>query len=192
MELSTEIFPLPAPSFSRWLVIIKNAVSDVLSPSNSRRKHEMLEHIIENYDSMVSRLCFGYCSSKVEYEDLRQDVYVNIWKGLERFRGDSSIKTWIYRVTLNTCVSTLRKTKSQAQYADLSEVADLNDTSDEYVANVKQLYRAIELLPALDKAIVMMWLDEISYEEIASTVGMARNAVATRLHRIKIKLKQLY
>ena len=144
---------------------------------------------IRLHDSMIRRICLGYSHTSQDLEDLYQDVLVNIWRGLPSFRSDSSMRTWVYRIALNTCVSTLRIRSRQPPQATLDEVILVPDQSLEKKEAVKDLYECISTLGPIDKAIVMMWLDEYSYDEIADTVGLKRNSVATRLHRAKEKLK---
>lgn len=141
------------------------------------------------YDDMISRICYGYARSNEEFEDLRQDAYVNIWQGLDGFRGDSGLKTWIYRVTLNTCVSSLRKRMRDGVTVDLAEIADTADEDPARMTMIVELHEAISSLSDIDKAIILMWLDEAGYEEIAQVLGMGRNTIASRIRRIKEKLR---
>ena len=150
------------------------------------------EHLVSVHDAMIRRICLGYAHSSQDLEDLYQDVLVNIWRGLSSFRSDSSVRTWVYRIALNTCVSTLRIRSRKPQSASLNEVIMVADQSQERKEAIKDLYECIATLNPIDKAIVMMWLDEYSYDEIADTIGMKRNNVATRLHRAKEKLKEKY
>ena len=145
---------------------------------------------IRVHDSMIRRICLGYAHTSQDLEDLYQDVLVNIWRGLPSFRSDSSMRTWVYRIALNTCVSTLRIRSRQPSQTSLDEVILVPDYSQEKKETVKELYECISTLGPIDRAIVMMWLDEYSYEEIAATIGIKRNNVATRLHRAKEKLKE--
>lgn len=161
-------------------------------PDAKREKRRLLfNSIMAEHDSMISRLCFGYSRTRDEFQDLRQDTYVNIWQGLESFCGTSSLKTWIYRVTLNTCVSTLRKRKKEGISLDVSGLSDLIDDSEETMQMISELHKAIDHLGPVDKAIVMMWLDDMSYDEMAEATGIGRNTLATRLRRAKEKIKQL-
>ncbi|MDE6290653.1 MAG: RNA polymerase sigma factor [Muribaculaceae bacterium] len=141
------------------------------------------------HDAMIRRICLGYAHTSQDLEDLYQDVLVNIWRGIPAFRADSSMRTWVYRIALNTCVSTLRVRSKVPPQTSLEEVILVPDQSQEKKEVLKELYECIATLGPIDKAIVMMWLDEYSYEEIAATVGLKRNSVATRLHRAKEKLK---
>ncbi|MDE5845125.1 MAG: sigma-70 family RNA polymerase sigma factor [Muribaculaceae bacterium] len=143
--------------------------------------------IVSQYDSMIAKICFGYARCRDEFDDLHQDALVNIWQGLERFRGDSDIRTWIYRVTLNTCVSTLRR-RREIPESDRLELYGMIDESEDRRRMIAELHDMIACLSPVDKAIVLLWLDEFSYDEISSMVGLPRNTVATRLRRAKDKL----
>lgn len=154
--------------------------------ATERNFHE----IVARYDDMIVKICFGYALTKAELDDLHQDALINIWQSLPRFRGDSSVKTWIYRVTLNTCVSTVRRRRESPE-SDRLELYNVIDDSDDRRRMVAEMHDCISLLTPVDKAIVLAWLDEFSYDEIAGMVGMPRNTVATRLRRAKEKLKNM-
>lgn len=147
---------------------------------------------VREYDGMIRRICLGYSRSAEDLEDLYQDVLVNIWQGLAGYRADASMKTWIYRVALNTCVSSLRRRSSRPNAASLEDVVNVSDDSGEKMQEVRELHECISMLGNIDKAVVMLWLDEYSYEEIAGLTGLTRGNVATRLHRAKEKLKNIY
>lgn len=169
--------------------------SSYIKEEHEQRKLSFFNEIITLHDNLISRLCMGYASTASEFEDLRQDTYVNIWQGLNNFRGDSSIKTWLYRVTLNTCVSTLRSRAKRNSVKYIDEIYSVNsidiaDENSDFKERVEALYKAIHRLSSIDKAIVMLWLDSLSYEEIATTMGLNKNTIATRLHRAKNKLYQ--
>ncbi|MDE6741968.1 MAG: RNA polymerase sigma factor, partial [Muribaculaceae bacterium] len=140
--------------------------------------HRFFERTVADHDAMIRRICLGYAHTPQDLEDLYQDVLVNIWRGLPSFRSDSSIRTWIYRIALNTCVSTLRIRSRQPSQTSLDDVILIPDQSQEKKEAVKELYECIATLGPIDKAIVMMWLDEYSYDEIADTIGLKRNNVA--------------
>lgn len=147
--------------------------------------------IIRDYDPMITRICFGYSRSEAELDDLHQDALINIWQGLEGFKGDSSLKTWIYRVTLNTCVSTLRARHRQVTVTALDDFYNIIDEDADRRRLVSEMHECISQLSPIDKAIILLWLDDFSYDEIAATMGMGRNAVASRLHRAKDKLLKI-
>lgn len=147
--------------------------------------------IIRDYDSMVMRICFGYSRTAAELADLHQDALINIWQGLPGFKGDSSLKTWIYRVTLNTCVSTVRSERRRVTQTALDDFYNLVDEDADRRRLVSEMHDCISKLTPVDKAIMLLWLDDFSYDEIAATVGLGRNTVASRLRRAKEKLKNL-
>ncbi|MDE6695987.1 MAG: RNA polymerase sigma factor [Muribaculaceae bacterium] len=158
----------------------------------SRRLERLFTDTVHIHDAMIRRICLGYAGNPQDLEDLYQDVLVNIWRGLPSFRTESSIRTWVYRIALNTCVSTLRTRSKRPSQSSLDDVILVPDDSQEKRDAVKDLYECIATLNPVDKAILMMWLDEYSYEEIAETIGIKRNNVAIRLHRAKEKLRQKY
>lgn len=146
--------------------------------------------VVKNSDSLISRICFGYAETRQEFEDLRQDVLINLWQGIDSFKGNSAVSTWVYRVTLNTCVSTLRKKKHNPSTVELNELYDLIDEPDSRVEMLREMHRRISKLSPTDKALILLWLDEVSYEDISEMTGLPRNTVATRLRRAKEKLQQ--
>ena len=162
-----------------------------IEPSSKRLDRKFAD-IVQTHDAMIRRVCLGYAHSAQDLEDLYQDVLVNIWRGLPHFKGQSAINTWIYRITLNTCVSSIRLRSRRVEYTPIDGVIEVPDDSMESHQAINDLYECIATLTSLDKAIVMMWLDEYTYDEIAEIVGLNRNSVATRLHRAKQKLKHKY
>ena len=181
-------------SYTQRISLIELAASlfgDNTASSSSRELEKRFLALIRKEDSLISAICFSYSGSVAEYDDLRQDALINIWRGLPSFREDSTSRTWIYRVVLNSCVSTIRK---QMRHSQASESLDglydiLADEPPEDRERIETLHRMISTLNAQDKAIILLWLDDASYDDIATVMGMPRNTVATRLHRIKEKLK---
>lgn len=148
--------------------------------------------ILRDYDAVVRRVCFMYAGPDYLFDDLYQETMANLWRGMDSFRGDSRLSTWIYRTTVNTCISWIRRNRRHAGHSSIEQAADIvagdSDESREFVA---LLYRMISQLNPIDKAIVMMRLDEKSYDEIADVTGLSRNNVATRLHRAKEKMRTM-
>lgn len=154
-------------------------------------REALFNRIMAENQPMIRRICFSYAHSREDYEDLRQDILINIWNGLFGFRSDSSFSTWIYRVALNTCVSTLRARKKDPRKIAIQElvediVADSEDS--ELKENLARLHECISMLSPVDKAIITMRLDECSYEEISKVVGLTVSNVAVRINRIKKKI----
>lgn len=147
------------------------------------------EKIVKEHERALFSICFMYSQNKEDAEDLLQDTLVNIWNGMARFRGDSSVKTWVTRVAINTCISFKRKKTARTKDVDyLPPVAGL---STEAGQQVKFLYNRLQKLDYLDRAVVMLWLENMSYEEIGAIVGISVKNVGVRLVRIKDKLKTM-
>lgn len=157
--------------------------------SEVKSREEKFASVMKEFGPTISGICFSYSRNADDLKDLRQDIMINIWKGLSTYRGDSSLSTWVYRVALNTCVSTIRKRSKQPFTTTLDGINDSPDESDNNKnEQIETLHQLISSLSPLDKAIITMWLDERRYEEIAEVTGISRNNVAVRINRIKQKL----
>jgi len=143
---------------------------------------------------IIQKICRLYCQTQPDREDLFQEIVVQLWKGLPKFQGQSKFTTWIYRVALNTAISDFRKKKRAIPIA-VAEVALLegrNESSqDESEEQFNTLYVAINHLPEIDKAIVMLYLEDKSYEEMEDILGINTNNLRVKMTRIKDKLRQL-
>lgn len=148
------------------------------------------ENIIREYSLLITKVCYYFAIDISELKDLRQDVMLNIWTGLDKFKNQSKPSTWIYRVCFNTCITYERKNKHRKNEVPLSSVLELEDEPFD-MEKYKEMHRLIGRLNNEDKALILMWLDENSYEEIADVIGLKRNTVATRLKRIKEKLVKM-
>ena len=144
--------------------------------------------LLTEYKALIYKVCFMYASNQEDLNDLYQEVVVNLWCSYPKFRYESKLSTWIYRVALNTCISDLRK-KKVLDYVPLS--VDIG-VYDDCLRNdsLKEMYQLICQLDRYERMLVLLWLDENSYDEIASITGSNRNTVAVKLHRIKDKLKK--
>lgn len=148
--------------------------------------------IILEHSRIINKVCYFYATDKMPFEDLRQEIYVNIWLGLNQFRGESKMSTWIYRVAVNSALMILRSSKPFIQttsldFGILDASTEIDDTQRE---NLQTLQSLINRLENIEKAIILLWLDEYSYDEIAETLGLKRNTVAVKIHRIKDKLSK--
>ena len=146
--------------------------------------------MIKEHKNTIYTVCFMFSKDSDEVNDLFQEVLINLWKGLESFEGKSKIDTWIWRVSFNTCISQERKKKRNSPIP-LSMGIDLFNDKDEDTKQVKMLYDRIHRLKPFDRAIVLLWLENMSYEEIAAIVGITVKNVSVRLYRIKEELKQM-
>ena len=145
--------------------------------------------IIKEYRKTIYTVCYFYSKDSEEVNDLYQEILINLWKGFEKFRGESSLKTWIWRVSLNTCNNQERKKKSSVQTIPLSIDIDLYNDDDVQSKQIQMLYDRINRLDVFDRAIILLWLENMNYQDIADVVGISLSNVTTRLFRIKEQLK---
>jgi RNA polymerase sigma-70 factor (ECF subfamily) len=144
----------------------------------------------DQYYSMVLNLCRGYMKGDREMaSDLAQEVFINVWNALPGYRGEASYKTWIYRITVNTCLMLIRKNKKQIKVP--VELALHASEPAQSQKDSEYLYRAIGNLDEVERIIIMMVLEEIDYEEIARTLGITENNLRVKVHRARAKLKTL-
>lgn len=151
---------------------------------------EFITTITQN-EKIIYKVCSMYISDDFSMGDLYQECMYNLWKGFPKFNKNSAESTWIYRVTLNTCVSALRKKKKNANQIGLSVLENILHEPQEMDDNIKEMYRLIYQLKHLERAIVLLYLEEKSYQEIADITGITAVNVASRLKRIKLKLKEM-
>lgn len=148
--------------------------------------------VIKEYERVIYKVCYLYATKNAPLNDLYQEVVLNIWKAFGKFRGESKISTWIYRIALNTCISFIRKEKNIPEIVTLTqEVNWMTDEQDELQVMLKELHQLINRLGQLDKSIILLYLEEKSYEEIAEIMGLTVTNVATKLSRIKDKLRKM-
>lgn len=145
--------------------------------------------LIQEHSRIINKVCYFYATDKMPFDDLRQEIYLNIWLGLNQFRGESKMSTWIYRVAVNSALMTFRSSRPRIETVSLdlgllNASTEIDDTERE---NLQTLLSLINRLEDIEKAIILLWLDEYSYEEIADTLGLKRNTVAVKIHRIKEK-----
>lgn len=146
--------------------------------------------MVREHKSTIYTVCFMFSKDSDEVNDLFQEVLINLWKGFESFKGKSKIDTWIWRVSFNTCITQERK-KKRSSSIPLSMEIDLFNDKDEDTRQVQMLYDRIHQLKPFDRAIVLLWLENMSYEEIAAIVGITVKNVSVRLYRIKEELKKM-
>ncbi|MBQ9665274.1 MAG: RNA polymerase sigma factor [Bacteroidaceae bacterium] len=145
---------------------------------------------VAEHKSTIYTVCYMFSQDADEVNDLFQEVLINLWKGFEGFEHRSDIKTWLYRVALNTCISLDRKKRRTASVR-LSMDINLFEDRDADTRQVDLLHQRIAHLQPFDRAIVLLWLENLSYEEIGQIVGITAKNVSVRLFRIKEQLKQM-
>ena len=153
-------------------------------------KETDFSRIVREHKSTIYTVCYMFSKDKQEVDDLFQEVLVKLWQGYDSFQGKSDLRTWIYRVSLNTCISIDRK-KKRRKTQPLLEGIDLFDKNDADNRQTDLLHERIGRLQPFDRAIVLLWLENMSYDEIAQIVGISVKNVSVRLYRIKEQLKQM-
>ena len=131
-----------------------------------------------------------FSQDEEDIKDLFQEVLINLWKGFDSFGGRSNLNTWVYRVSLNTCISYQRK-ENRRRGQSLDFDIDMSTTDDSDTEQIEMLHSRISRLRPFDRAIVLLWLEGISYDEIAGIVGITPKNVGVRLFRIKEELKKM-
>ncbi|MCQ2289352.1 MAG: sigma-70 family RNA polymerase sigma factor [Muribaculaceae bacterium] len=146
--------------------------------------------LVREHKSTIYSVCYMFSKDQDEVDDLFQEVLIKLWQGYDKFEGRSNLRTWVYKVSLNTCISIDRKKKSRPTQAILEGV-DLFDDTDTDNKQLGMLHDRITQLPPFDRAIVLLWLENMSYDEIGAIVGITPKNVSVRLYRIKEQLKKM-
>lgn len=155
---------------------------------------KLFETLHKNYGRMVFQLCLGYMKGDPDLaKDLSQEVFANIWSALSSFKHTSSYKTWIYRITVNTCLKYIRDKKEPYQDSIDEEKVSIADEPDQFRNHHHHqlLYKAIGHLREVDRLIIMLVLDELEYEEVSAIIGIKEGNLRVRIHRIKKDIKKI-
>ncbi|MGB1207227.1 MAG: RNA polymerase sigma factor [Chitinophagales bacterium] len=158
--------------------------------------HKKFVHNISKHQGILHKICNLYAHTATDRQDLLQEMLLQLWRAYPNFRGQAKISTWMYRIALNTAISSFRKQKRQIKTQNFqSDDVFLNKFIDtisiEEDEKLAQMYAAIAKLKDLEKAIVMLYLEDYSYEKIADMLGISSNHIGVKLHRIKLKLKKM-
>ena len=146
---------------------------------------------VREHKGTIYTVCYMFSNNPEEVADLFQEILINLWKGFAKFRGDSNIRTWIYRVSLNTCISSERKKSRKIETLPLTMDINLFSDSDDDTKQIQLLRNRINKLGPFDRAIVLLWLENLSYDEIGAIVGISAKNVSIRLVQIKDQLKNM-
>ena len=153
-------------------------------------KEKQFEQTIRENRSTIYTVCYMFSTDSDEVDDLFQESLINLWRGFDGFEHRSDIKTWIYRVALNTCITMDRKKRRKPETSLTMDINLFRDNDDD-TKQVDMLHQRISQLKPFDRAIVLLWLENLSYEEIGQIVGISTKNVSVRLFRIKEQLKQM-
>ncbi len=157
--------------------------------------NEFYLQYIYPYKGIIIKICRAYTNTQEDFEDYYQEVSLQIWRSKNKFKNQSEWSTWVYRLSLNVCMTLLKKKKHNSTVFASGSLpnqahTDINDTvfNDE---DLNRLYEAIKRLSEVDRAVIVLYLEEKSYAEIASILGTNSNNIGVRIKRIKIRLKKI-
>jgi RNA polymerase sigma-70 factor, ECF subfamily len=164
------------------------------NPLDEKELVKRFEEQINSHQLMIHKICRMYAYTSLDREDLFQDIVVQLWLAFPKFRGESKFSTWLYRVAINTAMTRARKKKVSVSYVD-PEVIPTNHVEDPAaqieMEKMQLLNEAISQLNEVERAVLMLYLEERSYEEMEQVLGMTQNALRVKVNRIKDKLRQL-
>jgi RNA polymerase sigma factor (sigma-70 family) len=158
--------------------------------------NEVFLSVIENHKGILYKVASSYCKNSSDRNDLVQEIIIQLWKAFDNYNDQYKYSTWIYRIALNVAISFYRKENSRKVIANPLTVQILNFPEDDFTDEKEQqlsiLQQFITELKELDKALMLLYLEEKSYKEIAAIIGITETNVATRIGRIKNNLKQKF
>lgn len=157
------------------------------------QKEALFKEIFDTNNRKVYHLCYGYTGDSDAANDLMQETFIKVWQNLDKFRNQSQISTWIYRIAVNTCLSYLRVEKRKITDEINERIIETKaDESSDKQEQVNQLYKCIAKLEENERIIITMVLDEVPYHEIAEISGISEGNLRVKIHRIKNKLTEIY
>ncbi|MDD6581381.1 MAG: sigma-70 family RNA polymerase sigma factor [Bacteroidales bacterium] len=157
---------------------------------NNDKEHEF-ELLVRQHKRTIYTVCYMFSTNKDEIDDLFQEILIRLWNGFDRFEGRSSAKTWIYRVALNTAINQDRKERRRPQTVPLTVDIDPYEADNPQTQQIRVLYDRISRLDPIDRSLILLWLEGISYDEIGAIIGISPNNVGVKLTRIKEKLVKM-
>jgi len=159
----------------------------------TREAEKQFENHIREYELLIRKVCRIYAYTEADRDDLFQEIIIQLWKAYPSFKGDSKLSTWLYRVAINTAITGIRRKKDFIAYYESGQLPDQasDDQSNEEEERWKQLYLAIEKLNDIEKAIVMLYMEDRSYEEMEDILGINQGNLRVKMNRIKEKLRQM-
>ncbi len=163
------------------------------STTNTSVLEKEFIQIVQKNQGIIHKVCNIYCDVQEDRNDLFQEIVTQLWKSFPTFRKESKFTTWMYRVALNTAITSFKKTKRRPDQNRLTyENFQIEDESYDVKTeeNIKDLHKAVEQLTGIEKSIVLLYLEDKKYEEIAEITGITQNYVRVKMNRIKKKLKK--
>jgi RNA polymerase sigma-70 factor (ECF subfamily) len=157
-------------------------------------QHEEFLDLVKQHQNLLHKVCNLYAFSYHDRQDLFQEMIIQLWKSYSTFRGESKFSTWLYRIALNTAITGLRRKKKLVQSVDPVEIAgtpEEGDTGLETEEKVQLMYKAIGSLSEIERALVMLYLEDKSYDEMEEILGINQNNLRVKMNRAKEKLRNI-
>lgn len=159
----------------------------------AHHKHKLtFENVLEDNKDKIYRICRMYAISPMEPQDLFQEVVYQIWKSFSNFKGQSAVSTWVYRIALNVCLRSKLKLEKErlktVRYDAIQFMIPEAPTHQQDDEKYRLLKNCIQTLNDIDTSIVILYLDEVSYKEMANITGLSENHIAVKMKRIRKKL----
>lgn len=181
-------------NFSFFWFVTFPSFDRLLNKLQSHKQQDEFVQLLNQHQLLIHKVCNLYEQTPSDREDLFQEIVVQLWKAYPKFRGESKFSTWLYRIALNTAISGLRKRKNHiASFEPENLPTDIQDEiySQEKELQLDQLYSAIRQLSEIERALVMLYLEEKSYDEMEEILGINQNNLRVKMNRIKEKLRKL-
>lgn len=166
-----------------------------MSPMKESKKDEFLS-TIDTHKKIIYKVVNSYCKNKEDRKDLEQEIIIQLWNSFDKYNAEYKYSTWMYRIALNVAISFYRKEKKWFVINDfynedsIYSIADENENKTELDHNIELLQEFINKLNELDKALMLLYLEEKPYDEVAEILGISKTNVATKISRLKLKLKK--
>lgn len=157
-------------------------------------KEKIFTQLIEENQGIIHKICRIYTDDEFSHEDLFQEIVLQLWRSFDSYKGDAKFSTWMYRVSLNTAIILIRKKNktivtSSIDHYQIHINSDDRDTETE--EQLQMLYAGIKLLNEVDRALVLMYLEDLPYKDIAETIGISEVNARVKMNRAKQKLKEI-
>ena len=157
---------------------------------NNDKEHQF-ELLVRQHKRTIYMVCYMFSRNKAEIDDLFQEILIRLWNGFDNYEGRSTAQTWIYRVALNTAINQDKKERRRIETVPLTVDIDPYEADDPKTQQIREPYDRISRLDLIDRSLILLWLEGITYDEIGAIIGITPNNVGVRLARIKEKLVQM-
>ena len=162
---------------------------------NLASEKEWFIGMLKEHKRILYKVVYAYCQGSEDRKDLEQEIIIQLWKSLKYYNKEFKLSTWIYKIALNVAISHYRKDfkrkKTNIPFdGTIFQIAEEENFSEEYISKTERLYKFINQLNEFDKAIIILYLEDKSYKEIADIIGLTETNVGTKINRIKKKMKE--